>query len=80
MPPFISVNQDDIDTFHKRVDMWLNSHGGKIVSSILFDYAHILKHFYGDDFKKEIINSRYYKTGDTYNGYDIWRKKDADQG
>ncbi len=77
MPPYISVNQDDIDTFYKRVDMWIDSHGGTILSSILFDYAHILKYFYGNEFKNEVINERYINTGKTYNGYDVWRKKDA---
>jgi len=77
MPPYITVNPEDVEVFHKRVDMWLNSHGGKILSSILKDYAHILEYYYGEDFKNEVINERYINTGKTYNGYDVWRKKDA---
>ena len=75
MPPIITVNQDDIDTFYKKVDMHL-SDKGLISWAVLIDYAHPVEYYYGKEFARKCIEERYENSGRLLNNrYPMWRKK-----
>jgi hypothetical protein len=79
MPPYVIINQEDIEDFYTEVDSYLNMRGGLISSAVLFSYAHPLVHFYNEDLAKETIEERYEKSGKKLgNRYDLWRKKLGD--
>jgi hypothetical protein len=80
MPPYVTVNQDDVEDFYRDVESHLSS-DGLISWAVLIDCAHPLEFYYNREFALECIHNRYEDSGkklkDKYGleRYQLWRKK-----